>query len=203
VNDELLASPERGKSAAASRRVGVNVARLKVTPPWIAFGYPCLPFQGVKIWSRSPSLPFQSALFGICLYFLVSACLIFFGFWRNRICRRAALCQPVPTRSVAIPVAILLSYSRGNLGQAFRRGGCDVLISKLRAVLGVAIVIPHHLRICRNSCDSRLILWCARLCGSGGCPRRVMQRFAGARVKLQNGLTETGKPLNPPRTRTV
>jgi len=59
VNDELLASPERGKSAAASRRVGVNVARLKVTPPWIAFGDPCLFFQGVKIWSRLPSLPFQ------------------------------------------------------------------------------------------------------------------------------------------------
>jgi hypothetical protein len=37
-------------------------------------------------------------------------------------------------------------------------------------------------RICRNGCDSRLIL-CARLCGSGGCLRRAAPCWSRLRIR--------------------
>ena len=42
------------------------------------------------------------------------------------------------------------------------------------------------MRVCRNGCDSRLIL-CARLCGSGGCIRPATARWR--RLRISSGLT--------------
>ena len=84
-----------------------------------------------------------------------------------------------------------------------------------RALFYEQISAAHHLRICRNSCDSRCIL-CARLCGSGNCLRcaasrlRIRSRYPAIRVTSPRATirltswcvplrgTSRGAPLRPP-----